>query len=247
MTLFFTDLAGFTGLAEHIGPEALVAFLNDYFTRMCEPILHERGVIDKFIGDAIMALFGAPLASSDHALRAVRAALACKAVSEAIAAELRAQGKPVIETRIGIHTGPAVVGNMGSAARFDYTAIGDTVNLASRLEGANKAFGTACLVSETAWASIGGAVLGREVGLVGVKGRAAPIRVFEPLALAATAPKELHARLQQHERALASLRSGDRQGAASAFRTMPDDDLVQLYLERLQDHAWDGVFRLDAK
>src|SRR5207344_1166786 len=109
---------------------------------MCAPLLAEHGVIDKFIGDAIMALFGAPLPMADHAERAVRAALAAASVSEAIADGLRAAGKPTIETRIGIHTGAAVVGNMGSQQRFDYTAIGDTVNLASRLEGANKFFGT---------------------------------------------------------------------------------------------------------
>ncbi|MCC6673048.1 MAG: adenylate/guanylate cyclase domain-containing protein [Planctomycetes bacterium] len=251
VTLLFTDLAGFTGLAEHVGPEALVRFLNEYFTRMCAPLLAERGVIDKFIGDAIMALFGAPLASPDHATRAVRAALAARAVSETIRDELVAAGRPSIETRIGIHSGPAVVGNMGSAQRFDYTAIGDTVNLASRLEGANKAFGTACLVSETAWAAAGAEVLGREVGLVGVKGRAAPIRVFEPIALAAAASPEQRARVAEHDAALRRLRAGDPAGAGQAFAALaardPSDALARLYVERLAEPRWDGVFRLDAK
>ncbi|HLQ37050.1 MAG TPA: adenylate/guanylate cyclase domain-containing protein, partial [Planctomycetota bacterium] len=251
VTLLFTDLAGFTGLAEHSTPEELVQFLNDYFTRMCEPILQEHGVIDKFIGDAIMALFGAPLRGDDHGLRAVRAALAATAISRQISEGLRAAGKPEIETRIGIHTGPAVVGNMGSSKRFDYTAIGDTVNLASRLEGANKAFGTGCLVSETSWAHVGDAVLGREVGLVGVKGRAEPIRVYEPLALRAQADAALLQFAQRFAAAVAALRAGNRVAAQQAFAALatqrPDDALTHLYLERLADPAWDGVFRLDSK
>jgi adenylate cyclase len=251
VTLFFTDLAGFTGLAEHVGPDALVRFLNDYFTRMCEPILQEHGVIDKFIGDAIMALFGAPVGHGDHPLRAVRAALAAAQVSAAICQELRTAGKPAIETRIGIHTGPAVVGNMGSAKRFDYTAIGDTVNLASRLEGANKAFGTRCLVSETAWQGCGEQILGREVGLVAVKGREQPIRVFTPVAVAATAGTVERTLAKAHADALAKLRAGDRPGARAAFQRLGaangSDPLAALYAARCADEAWNGVFSLDSK
>ena len=251
VTLFFSDLAGFTGLAEHIGPEALVAFLNDYFTRMCEPLLAEHGVIDKFIGDAIMALFGAPLGGRDHATDAVRAALAAAAVSEGIAAELAAAGKPPIETRIGLHTGPAIVGNMGSAKRFDYTAIGDTVNLASRLEGANKAFGTRILVSETTWARAAAHVLGREVGRVGVKGREEPIRVYEPLGLAGSAGSAEREAVQRHAAALADLEAGRFEAARAAFaalaRDRPEDTLVAKYSERLAAGPWDGVWRLDSK
>lgn len=251
VTLFFTDLAGFTGLAEGIGPQELVAFLNDYFTRMCEPVLAERGVIDKFIGDAIMAIFGAPLPSDDHPSRAVRAALAARQVSETIAGELRAAGRPIIETRIGVHTGLAVVGNMGSKSRFDYTAIGDTVNLASRLEGANKAFGTSILVSEDCWSRTGGTILGREVGRVGVKGRAAPITVHEPIATADLATAEQREFATAHARGVAAALGGDRDAARIAFRAVlalrPDDALARLWLERLDEPGWDGVFRLDAK
>ncbi|MBK8097059.1 MAG: adenylate/guanylate cyclase domain-containing protein [Planctomycetes bacterium] len=251
VTLFFTDLAGFTGLAEHIGPQALVAFLNDYFTRMCEPVLAQRGIVDKFIGDAIMAMFGAPLRNDDHALCAVRAALIAAAVSERIAGELAAAGKPAIETRIGIHTGAAVVGNMGSARRFDYTAIGDTVNLASRLEGANKAFGTRCLVSETAWNTAATAILGREVGLVAVKGREAPIRVFEPLAELATATASQRAFAAAWAHAIDLLRAGRLVDADTTFAALaeqrPDDALIARYRERLAEPGWNGVFKLDSK
>jgi adenylate cyclase len=250
VTLLFTDLAGFTALAEHLDAQQLVAFLNDYFTRMCDRVLEQRGVIDKFIGDAIMAMFGAPLPEPAHSARAVRAALAMLAEMDHINAELTAKGKPAVVTRIGIHAGAAVVGNMGSNKRFDYTAIGDTVNLASRLEGANKAFGTLCLVSEAAWQQGGAGVFGREVGLVRVKGRAQPIRVFEPLATQAPvgAAAEFSSRYDAALRALRAGRSGE---ASRAFqdlrRDRPHDVLVGLYADQLSSPSWDGVFTLDAK
>ena len=251
VTLFFTDLQGFTGLAEHCAPAELVAFLNDYFTRMCEPVLAERGVIDKFIGDAIMAFFGAPIATADHGRAAVRAAVQALQVGAAIAAEAVARGIPPIRTRIGIHSGPAVVGNMGSRDRFDYTAIGDTVNLASRLEGANKAFGTDCLVSETAWAMAERDVVGREVGRIGVVGRAAPIRVFEPIALRERATPEQLAFADQWAGALAALRAGDREraraGLGACLAGRPDDALAKLWLTKLAEPTFDGEFRLDHK
>lgn len=251
VTLFFTDLQGFTGLAEHSAPHELVAFLNDYFTRMCRPVLAERGVIDKFVGDAIMAFFGAPIRTADHGRAAVRAALLALQTSEQIAAEVVRRGIPPIKTRIGIHSGQAVIGNMGSVDRFDYTAIGDTVNLAARLEGANKYFGTGCLVSETAWAMAAAEVVGREVGRIGVVGRQEPIRVFEPLALRAAATPEVLDFAAQWAAAQAALQRGDRPAARTGFaacaRLRPDDPLVALYLEKLLDPAFDGTFRLDAK
>ncbi len=251
VTLLFTDLQGFTGFAEQRKPAELVAFMNDYFTRMCQPVLAEQGVVDKFIGDAIMAFFGAPIATSDHGGAAIRAALRALEVSEQITAEAAARGAPPIRTRIGIHTGAAVVGNMGSSERFDYTAIGDTVNLASRLEGANKAFGTRCLASETTWAMAGETVLGREVGRIGVVGRAAPIRVFEPLVLRAQATETELAFAAHWGRAVAALGAGERDASRAALTACagarPDDVLTKLYLERLDDPAFDGLFRLEGK
>jgi adenylate cyclase len=251
VTLFFTDLQGFTGLAEHSEPHELVAFLNDYFTRMCRPVLAEHGVIDKFIGDAIMAFFGAPIASADHGRAAVRAAVHALQISAQIAGEVAARGIPPIATRIGIHSGKAVIGNMGSQDRFDYTAIGDTVNLAARLEGANKAFGTHCLVSETAWRMVGDDVLGREVGRIGVVGRDAPIRVYEPLALREQVTPQLAGFAATWQEMVAALQRGDRAaaraGAQACRRLRPGDRLAGLWLEKLQDPAFDGEFRLDAK
>jgi adenylate cyclase len=251
VTLLFTDLAGFTGLAEHVRPHELVAFLNDYFTRMCDCVLAQRGVIDKFIGDSIMAMFGAPVPQPDQAERAVLAALGMFDAMHGLGAELEHRGWPPVGTRIGIHCGEAVVGNMGSNKRFDYTAVGDTVNLASRLEGANKAFGTRCLVSEPVWAAVAERVLGREVGLVRVKGRDEPIRVFEPIALGARAGGPAHEAAGAHARALAALRAGAAADAAAMFAALaaahPDDVLWRTYRDRCADPTWDGVFTLETK
>lgn len=251
LTLFFTDLKGFTSLAEAMAPEQLVAFLNSYFTRMCEKVMREKGVIDKFIGDAIMALFGAPLPLPRHGLHAVRAALADLAEMELINTELAAQGKPAVQMRIGIHTGRAVVGNMGSEKRFDYTAIGDSVNLAARLEGANKAFGTHCLVSETAWAQVGDEVLGREVGRVRVVGKKELIAVWEPIALTTTATPLDREFVHRYNGGLAALRNGDRGAAKQHFLAAQElrsgDELVRIYVARVDDATFDGVFALDSK
>ncbi|MBL8756476.1 MAG: adenylate/guanylate cyclase domain-containing protein [Planctomycetes bacterium] len=251
VTLFFTDLQGFTSLAEKSEPQQLVAFLNDYFTRMCAPVLAERGVIDKFIGDAIMAIFGAPVPAADQGRAAVHAALAALQTSASIADELRARGLPPIATRIGVHRGQAVVGNMGSSSRFDYTAIGDTVNLAARLEGANKAFGTHCLVSETAWADAAATVLGREVGRIAVVGRKEPIRVFEPLALRAAATPEQVEQARAWADALATVDAADRVAARTGIERFaarwPDDPLAKRWLQELDRTGFTGVFHLEGK
>jgi adenylate cyclase len=250
ITVMFTDLQGFTGLAEHTRPQELVRFLNDYFTRMCAPILAERGVIDKFVGDAIMALFGAPLELPDHPARALRAALALAAASDRLAADLRAAGGPIVRTRIGLHTGEAVVGNMGSTQRFDYTAIGDTVNLAARLEGANRAFGTACLCSETTWGD-GHGLLGRELGSLGVKGREAPIRVFTPVAAPDSATEAQRGLCARWQAAVAAAAARDRAALAAALQAVlalaPDDGPARAWSEALADADWDFTFRLDSK
>jgi adenylate cyclase len=251
VTLFFTDLQGFTSLAERTEPQQLVGFLNDYFTRMCAPVLAQRGIIDKFIGDAIMAIFGAPATTPLHARAAVHAAVHALAISDRIADELTARHLPPIATRIGIHRGLAVVGNMGSATRFDYTAIGDTVNLAARLEGANKAFGTRCLVSETAWADVGDTVVGREVGRVVVVGRSEPMRVFEPIALRAEATAAQLALTERWAQAMGALQRGARDEAREVLLACaalrPGDRLGELWRDRLREPFFDGVFTLDGK
>ena len=142
ITIFFSDLANFTTLSERFEPERIVSLLNEYFTEMSQVILDSQGVIDKYQGDGIMAFWGAPISLEDHAARACLAALECQVRMGKINESLSREGIPPLSMRIGLHSGDAVVGNMGSAQRFDYTIIGDNVNLASRLEGVNKQFGT---------------------------------------------------------------------------------------------------------
>ncbi len=258
VTVFFSDLAGFTSLSERLAPEAVAALLNRYLSCMTEIILAEAGTVDKFEGDAIMAFWGAPLDQPDQALRACRAALRqCQALRE-LNDHLAAQNSPPLRMRLGIHTGDAVVGNLGSERRFDYTAIGDTVNLASRLEGLNKFYGTVMLTSEDTAAACGEEVVFRELDLVAVKGREAPVRVLEVLALSEHAPPEIAELKKLFGEALKLYRQGNFTRAAEAFRAVlrrfPEDGPSLAFLKRCQqwkqDSApvgWDGVFRPDAK
>ena len=181
LSVMFTDLANFTGLAERLDPQRTVAVLTEYFNTMTAIVHRHHGTVDKFIGDAVMAFWGAPLPVPDHARHAVDAAIEMQHAMAAMVARLQAQRLPPIGMRIGIHSGPAVVGNIGSETRFSYTAIGDTVNLAARLEGANKAFGTGILISASTAALLGqdGPLL-RPLADVVVKGKTAAVRVYTP-------------------------------------------------------------------
>lgn len=180
VTLMFTDLANFTTLSEQLSAEQTVEVLTAYFNAMT-PIVHATGgTVDKFIGDAVMAFWGAPLDDPQHAEHAVAAAIAMQQAMAVLVADLRARGLPPIHMRIGLHTGRVVVGNVGSEQRFSYTAIGDAVNLAARLEGANKAFGTGILLSAATAAQLPPTVLLRALDDVIVKGKTEPVRVFTP-------------------------------------------------------------------
>jgi len=180
VTLMFTDLANFTGLSEKLTPEQTMEMLTAYFTAMT-PIIHRyQGTVDKFIGDAIMAFWGAPLDDADHAEHAVRAALEMQQAMDRLRAGLLARGLPPIGMRIGLHSGTVVVGHVGSEIRLSYTAIGDAVNLAARLEGANKAFGTGILLSQSTAEKLPADIRLRPLDDVIVKGKTEPVRVFTP-------------------------------------------------------------------
>jgi adenylate cyclase len=184
ITVLFADLAGFTTLAERLEPQALVAMLNDYTSQMTEVILARQGTVDKFIGDAVMAFWGAPVDQAQQSELAVAAALECQQRFAAYVAS-RYPDLP-LAVRIGIDRGECIVGNMGSRERFDYTAIGDTVNQASRLEGLNKAYGSRMLIGESAWEPVRERFVGRQIDYLKVKGKSHAVRVYEPLA-----PKDL--------------------------------------------------------
>jgi class 3 adenylate cyclase len=185
LTVLFSDIRNFTTISERLNAKEVVEMLNTYFERACAPMLAEGGSIDKFIGDAIMVEFGSPLPVADHAIRGVRAALALRAVAEDFAGwmEQRFPGRdlPEFAVGIGLHSGEAVIGNIGSPARMEFTAIGDTVNLASRLEGMTKQLGCVILASEATIISAGRTVVCGRSEIVTVKGRAAPVRVYEVL------------------------------------------------------------------
>ncbi len=251
LTMFFSDLEKFSSFSEKLEPAQLIELLNAYLSDMGAVIMEEGGYLDKYIGDAIVAFWNAPLAQGDHALRAVRAALRCQRRLAERQAELSAMaaGMPV-RMRVGLNTGDVVVGNMGSSARFNYTMLGDAANLASRLEGANKAFGTYLLVAESTWRLLQGAVPGRELGRLQVVGRRQPVRVFEPLALPGeSAP----AWLPVWEQAMACVARADWSGAAERFAALDTDPAAQRWQRRCAEAAlpgapvWDGVWSLTEK
>jgi adenylate cyclase len=258
MTVFFSDIEGFTTVSESLEPEALVSFLNDYLTRCTDVILASGGVIDKYEGDAIIAFWNAPLDVPEHAARACGAALACQAACAAFRAECRERGLPPIAMRVGINTGPMVVGNMGSARRFDYTVMGDAVNLASRLEGANKVFGTYSMVSDATRQACGAAgLVFRELGRLRVKGKTVPITVHE-LVAGPVAPAVAPAWIATFEAALRAFYGGRFEEAAGGFRATlavrPDDPPSHRYLDRIAELQetppapdFDGVLILTAK
>jgi adenylate cyclase len=258
VTLFFSDLAGFTSISERLSAEEVVGLLNDYLSRMTDIILDEEGMVDKFEGDAIMAFWGAPLPQADQALRACRAALRQQAALAELNRHFKDLGLPPLAMRIGLNTGEAVVGNLGSEKRFDYTAIGDTVNLASRLEGLNKFYGTNILASETTMAECGEGVLFREMDRVAVKGKETAVAVYQPLGLKDGLAPEETALSKEFAEALEMYRREKFSEAAALFQNIlaqhPDDSPAQVFLERCQQFqasppppGWNGVFRPDKK
>jgi adenylate cyclase len=254
ISAFFSDLAGFTSISERLSPEALVGLLNAYLSDMTDIILELGGTLDKYEGDAIIAFWNAPVDLADHALRACRAALRCqKRLAERRDEFRRAYGHE-LRMRIGLNSGPAVVGNMGSERRFDYTAMGDTMNLASRLEGAGKLYGAWILIGEETERRVRDAVLAREVDIIRVVGKARPVRIFELIGEKGEIPAEDVERVARFGRALASYRARRFAEAEAAFASLAGDPVAALYAERARKAAaepppdgWDGVHTLDRK
>ncbi|MEW6441416.1 MAG: adenylate/guanylate cyclase domain-containing protein [bacterium] len=183
-TILFSDIVNFTTLAERLSPEGVGSFLNRYFTEMTKIVFDCKGTIDKFMGDAVMAFWGAPVPDGEHALGACRAAAAMQERMRSLREEMKRDGLPELFVRIGIHTGEVIVGNMGSSELFNYTVLGDAVNLASRLEGANKDFGTSILISRSVYDRAASALQARPLGKITVKGKTTEVEVFELLGVA---------------------------------------------------------------
>ena len=230
ITLLFSDLAGFTAMSEKLGTRRMFQALSDYLADMTGVVLARRGTVDKYIGDAVMAFWGAPVASATHARDAVQAALDMQAKMADVNARLAAQGASPLAVRIGVHTGMAVVGNVGSRERFSYTAIGDDVNLASRLEGANKEYGTGILCSGETRRQAGDAFAWRDLDRVRVKGKETPVDLWMPLGPAG-APDPAG---EAYAAALASYRDGNFIGAAKSFAAIPGDPASAAMAARCQ-------------
>jgi adenylate cyclase len=258
VSVLFADLGGFSALAERSDPEAVVARLNEYFAAVCEAVLAEEGTVNELLGDGILAFWGAPLAQPDHAARACRAALACRERLARLTGRWQDSGLGALRFRIGVHTGPVVVGEMGTPERSKYGVIGDAVNLASRLEGANRFYGTELLVSGETRAAAGAGFVFREVDRVRVAGRTAPVTLFEPLAAAGDGRDDPPALRDGYESALAAWRAGDAARAAERLAALraafPDDGPTAALLARVAAGAgaapepgWDGVHELPTK
>lgn len=179
LTVFFSDVQGFTTISEGLEPQALTELLSDYLEVVTRTLLDHGATVDKYIGDGVMAFWGAPLPDADHATHACQAAVECQRELDVLNERWQDQGRPALKTRIGIHTGLAVVGNVGSSERLNYTAMGDTVNTAARLEGANKQFGTRIMISDATRQRIGDGFETRPLGDVELKGKTILMHVFE--------------------------------------------------------------------
>ncbi|MFA4902593.1 MAG: adenylate/guanylate cyclase domain-containing protein [Desulfobaccales bacterium] len=257
ITILFTDIRGFTTMSEKLDPQALVTLLHDFLNPMSNIIINQGGTIDKYMGDAIMALFGAPLAQPDHPHLACRAALEMVSSLAALNQDWAAQGRPPLRVGVGVNTGPVAVGNMGSDRLFDYTAIGDNVNLASRLEGLNKYYGTSILISQATAASLGNDFILKDVDRVRVKGKAQAARIYALLGEGEPGP-ELARYLDLYHRALAFFREGRFAESLTAFgqvlEVRPGDAacqryaaLAQKYLENPPGPDWEAVTVMDGK
>jgi adenylate cyclase len=252
MTVLFSDVRGFTTISEGLAPQELTVLMNAFLSPMTHVIHDHRGTIDKYMGDAIMAFWGAPLHDSDHARHAVQAALGMVRKMEELKDDFIARGWKPIKVGIGLNTGIMNVGNMGSDFRMAYTVLGDAVNLGSRVESLTKQYGVNMMVTEYTQAAVPGLV-SREIDLVRVKGKDTPVRLYEPVGFEGEVDGETVARLSQHLAALAMFREQKWDAARMAFQELhnadPERVIYKTYLARIEHFMeeppgadWDGVY-----
>jgi adenylate cyclase len=238
----FTDIAGFTALAETLDPAVLGELLNQYLPGMTDIVFHHEGTVAKIVGDALHVLFGAPGEQPDHAARAVACALDLDDFSEDFRARWHSRGVALGPTRIGVHAGPAIVGNFGGARFFDYSAYGDTINIAARLEAANKQLGTRICVSDSASSQVPN-FQGRPVGDLVLRGRTESLRAFEPLR-----PEQYDDfATKNYLAAFAKLEAGDPSAVASFAAEVGrrEDQLASFHLKRLLNGATGSRINMD--
>lgn len=257
MTVLFSDVRGFTSISEGLSPKELSRLMNDYMTPMTRVIHKHRGTIDKYIGDAIMAFWGAPLQDPDHGRNAVLAAIEMQEVLAVLRPQFIARGWPEVRIGVGVNTGMMSVGNMGSEFRMAYTVMGDSVNLASRLEGITKQYGVGIIVGQTTAEKLPD-MLFRELDRVRVQGKDEPVAIYEPLGIKEQVPAATKQELALFENALNFYRTQDWDKAEVQLRNLqnaaPDCKLYALYLERIAhfrveppEASWDGVFVFQTK
>jgi adenylate cyclase len=263
VTLLFSDVVNFTSVSENYPPEKLVVHLSEYFEEITQIIMKANGTIDKYIGDAVMAFWGAPIADKDQALNACRSALSLQYRLGNLNRRWANEDKPILETRIGIHTGEVIVGNMGSSDRMNYTALGDTVNLAARLEGTNKMYHTHIIISEEVLQEIHDRCLVRPVDLVTVKGKLKPVKIYELVGIfhddPALLPTDMQVNYCKMFAKAFQLYTERRWDAAITMLEdikghYGDDYTTMIYLERCHNFKnnppaedWDGVVHLTEK
>ncbi len=259
ISVMFTDVAGFTTISEALKPRELVGLLNEYLTEMTDIVLKHQGIIDKYEGDAIMAEFGVPVPIENHARAACNTAIEMQSKLHHLRKQWAKRGVPELRARIGINSGEVIVGNMGSRDVFDYTVMGDHVNLGSRLEGANKFFGTSIMISQYTYELIKDDFLTRPLDLIRVKGKKKPIEVYELIADIKTKFTDDFIKLiELYTRGVAAYRNRKWTDAADIFKyclkLFPDDKPSQIYYERCFAYKanppaddWDGVTTMTEK
>jgi class 3 adenylate cyclase len=258
LTAMFSDIGGFTNLSEMLSPEEVVKHLNEYFEGMSSAILEFDGTINQFQGDAIVAFWGAPVPQENHAILACLSALRCREFLKKLQDKWTSQGLPERTFRFGINTGEMVVGNIGSSSRFEYTIIGDEVNLASRLEGANKIYGTQILISHKTYELAKEGIIGRDLDIIRVLGKTEPVRIYELVSQKGQLDERKTGVLEKFQVGVNLYREQKWVEAKECFKNIveldPSDKPSQEYLRRCNEYEylppppdWDGVFDLRSK
>jgi len=254
ITVFFSDLVNFTNLSEKLTPLEVTTMLNIYLSEMSQLVLTEKGTIDKYMGDAIMAYWGAPLPCVDHALKTCQTVLAQRQALTRVNQKLQARHLPSLDMRIGIASGNAIAGNVGTSERMEYTVIGDNVNLASRLEGINKQYGTRIILAESTYKLIKGTFFVRELDFIRVKGKDKPIRIYELLCGKKSVTPEMKKLVQNYEFGLLAYRKQNWAEAERHFKQNKKDEASRIMCARIEElkkitlpKKWDGVHTFSSK
>jgi adenylate cyclase len=258
ITIFFSDVAGFSTISEKLTPPELVKRLNEYLSEMTDIILSYGGTVDKYEGDAIMAFYGAPHHMDDHAVKACLASIDMKRRLRELQEEWTARGEEPLSARMGMNTGIAVVGNMGSSTRMDYTAMGDSVNLASRLEGVNKHYSTHAMISESTYSKAKDYLEVRKLDRIRVVGKSEPVTIYELLGKKESLPDRMYEMLEIYDQGLEYFTNREWKKARSVFKkalkVIPDDGPSMTYVDRCGEFmkkppskSWDGVYKMKSK